>query len=126
MQKVSNPVPRIRHPDWLHRRVAALDDKFHQHKVTDFFRLKSNDDEESQMHTQMDSMDIEDFSTQVTATGRPRIAVVNRKYKRKPSLDREAEEDVPKHTGVNYKMNYSAWLKAIRPKWRRNTSSRAL
>ena len=36
MQKVSNPVPRIRHPDWLHRRVAGAVDKFKQNKVTDF------------------------------------------------------------------------------------------
>jgi DNA polymerase epsilon subunit 1 len=38
MQKVANPVPRIRHPDWLHRRVVAMDDKFKQHKVTDFLK----------------------------------------------------------------------------------------
>ena len=36
MQRVANPVPRIHHPDWLYKRVAALD-KFRQHKMTDFF-----------------------------------------------------------------------------------------
>ncbi len=30
MQKVPNPVPRIRHPDWLHRRVAVAGDKFNK------------------------------------------------------------------------------------------------
>ncbi|GAA6063514.1 hypothetical protein JCM10212_004727 [Sporobolomyces blumeae] len=38
LQKISNPVPRIRHPDWLFRRVASLDDKFKQHRVDDMFK----------------------------------------------------------------------------------------
>ena len=38
LQKVANPVPRIRHPDWLFRRVANLEDKFKQHKLDDMFR----------------------------------------------------------------------------------------
>ncbi|KAG0248938.1 DNA polymerase epsilon catalytic subunit [Mortierella polycephala] len=38
MQKVSNPVPRVRHPDWLFKRVMALDDKFKQHRITDAFK----------------------------------------------------------------------------------------
>ncbi|GAA5902780.1 hypothetical protein JCM6882_004064 [Rhodosporidiobolus microsporus] len=37
LQKVPNPVPRIRHPDWLHRRVANLEDKFKQHRLDDMF-----------------------------------------------------------------------------------------
>ncbi|GAA6009169.1 hypothetical protein JCM11491_005778 [Sporobolomyces phaffii] len=37
LQKVANPVPRIRHPDWLFRRVASLDDKFKQHRVDEMF-----------------------------------------------------------------------------------------
>ena len=37
LQKVTNPVPRIRHPDWLFRRVANLEDKFKQHKIDDMF-----------------------------------------------------------------------------------------
>ncbi|THH26723.1 hypothetical protein EUX98_g7459 [Antrodiella citrinella] len=130
MQKVSNPVPRIRHPDWLHRRVVALDDKFQQHKVTDFFKSWSLDDDESQTQsqsqTQTEPMDVEDFGSQAASTGRPRIAVVNRKYKRKLSPGRlEIEKDLPRHTGVDPKMNYSAWLKAIRPRWRRTIAGKA-
>lgn len=37
LQRISNPVPRIRHPDWLFRRVANLEDKFKQHKLSDMF-----------------------------------------------------------------------------------------
>ncbi|KAG7085311.1 DNA polymerase epsilon catalytic subunit [Marasmius oreades] len=38
MQRVANPLPRIHHPDWLHRRVANAVDKFKQNKLTDFFK----------------------------------------------------------------------------------------
>ncbi|KAK4215556.1 hypothetical protein QBC37DRAFT_121574 [Rhypophila decipiens] len=37
LQKVKNPVPRIAHPDWLRRRIAAKEDKLKQKKMTDLF-----------------------------------------------------------------------------------------
>ena len=38
MQKVPNPVPRVRHPDWLHSRLVERDDKFKQQKITTMFQ----------------------------------------------------------------------------------------
>ncbi|KAJ3294019.1 DNA polymerase epsilon catalytic subunit [Borealophlyctis nickersoniae] len=40
MQDVKNPVPRVRHPEWLFKRVAARDDKYKQHRITDMFKRK--------------------------------------------------------------------------------------
>ncbi|CAN6479373.1 unnamed protein product [Victoria cruziana] len=37
MQKVSNPVPRVMHPDWLHKKVKEKEDKFRQRNITDMF-----------------------------------------------------------------------------------------
>ncbi|KAK4057447.1 DNA polymerase epsilon catalytic subunit [Microbotryomycetes sp. JL221] len=37
LQKIANPVPRIRHPDWLFRRVANLEDRFKQKRVDEMF-----------------------------------------------------------------------------------------
>jgi DNA polymerase epsilon subunit 1 len=37
MQRVPNPVPRVRHPDWLHKRVAEKDDTHKQAKVDALF-----------------------------------------------------------------------------------------
>ncbi|XP_052190980.1 DNA polymerase epsilon catalytic subunit A-like isoform X2 [Diospyros lotus] len=43
MQKVANPVPRVVHPDWLHKKVREKEDKFRQRKLVDIFSsLKSN------------------------------------------------------------------------------------
>ena len=117
MQGVSNPVPRIRHPDWLHRRVAGAIDKFKQNKVTDFFsvipRQKVQEGEEG---------DIEDFGTQKHPEKR-RIAVVNRKATRK--LSPEAEEDDAFRVPLpDASCDYSAWLKAIKPRWRKMREAR--
>ncbi|AQK71203.1 DNA polymerase epsilon catalytic subunit A [Zea mays] len=37
MQKISNPVPRVLHPDWLHKKVREKDDRFRQRKLRDIF-----------------------------------------------------------------------------------------
>ncbi|KAF9073524.1 hypothetical protein BDP27DRAFT_1417011 [Rhodocollybia butyracea] len=113
MQKVSNPVPRIHHPDWLHRRVAGAIDKFKQNKLTDFFKpagdLEAPEEEETQL------MDMEDFGQGPSA--RSFIA---------PAEPRIMRKDTPEPDTVEVgkalpdpKMDYSAWLKAMRPHWKR-------
>ena len=119
MQKVNNPVPRIRHPDWLHRRVAGAVDKFKQNKVTDFFNRMA--DHELQ-HGAV-PMDIEDFGARDSPSDRPRIAVVNRKFIRKespePILDDLSTRPLP-----DASINYSAWIKAIKPRWKKRREAR--
>ncbi|CAI9778339.1 unnamed protein product [Fraxinus pennsylvanica] len=44
MQKVANPVPRVVHPDWLHKRVREKEDKFRQRKLVDIFSVEKRDD----------------------------------------------------------------------------------
>eukprot|EP00268_Persea_americana_P026628 TRINITY_DN2608_c0_g1_i2.p1 TRINITY_DN2608_c0_g1~~TRINITY_DN2608_c0_g1_i2.p1 ORF type:complete len:2201 (+),score=389.42 TRINITY_DN2608_c0_g1_i2:181-6783(+) len=44
MQKVSNPVPRVIHPDWLHRKVREKEDKFRQRKLIDMFIFLDKND----------------------------------------------------------------------------------
>lgn len=118
MQKVPNPVPRIRHPDWLHRRVLAADDKFRQHKVTDFFRKMTVEEQA----TQQDSMDIEDFgSSKSYPDGRKRLAIVNRKPRREETP--EPEEEDPS-TRVKPEVHYSTWLRGARVRWRRRLATK--
>lgn len=39
LQGISNPVPRIQHPDWLHKRLAEKTDVFKQKRITDMFTV---------------------------------------------------------------------------------------
>ncbi|KAL2240087.1 UNVERIFIED_CONTAM: DNA polymerase epsilon catalytic subunit A, partial [Sesamum indicum] len=43
MQKVANPVPRVIHPDWLHKKVREKEDKFRQRKLVDMFSRQQRD-----------------------------------------------------------------------------------
>ncbi|KAJ7630434.1 hypothetical protein FB45DRAFT_915491 [Roridomyces roridus] len=117
MQKVANPVPRIRHPDWLHRRVAGAEDKFKQNKVTDFFKVMTAEEKASLAQQQTQLRDIEDFGEAETETGGRRLAVVSRKA-RKGSPEPTEREDVFARQLPNPSVNYSAWIKAIRPRWK--------
>ncbi|KAF8511471.1 hypothetical protein JB92DRAFT_2831173 [Gautieria morchelliformis] len=98
MQKVLNPVPRIRHPDWLHKRVAALEDKFQQHKVTDFFKRAPKTERPSPSNG---VVDIEDL-----------IASSN------SQMDKKGSAMTHKKPLPDPAENYSKWLKSIRPRWK--------
>jgi DNA polymerase epsilon subunit 1 len=118
MQKVSNPVPRIRHPDWLHRRVAGAIDKFKQNKMTDFFSRAT--EEEKQGDADAMDMDIEDFGDERKQSDKPRIAVV----KRRPTR-RQTPEATPEVLPLpDPSVNYSAWIKAMRPRWKQRQETR--
>ncbi|EJD08480.1 DUF1744-domain-containing protein [Fomitiporia mediterranea MF3/22] len=119
MQKVPNPVPRIRHPDWLHRRVVALDDKFKQHKVTDFFK-KSLADES---HTQPQNLpDFEDLTLEDGDRPSSDRIAITKKASRKITENNDlpvSETRLP-----NPYKNYPKWLKAVKKRWRAQLEAR--
>ncbi|KAH7890461.1 hypothetical protein F5I97DRAFT_33293 [Phlebopus sp. FC_14] len=114
MQGVSNPVPRIRHPDWLHRRVAGAVDKFKQNKMTDFFS-------KALPGVQGGEGDMEDLG-RLRRPEQGHIAIVSRKTTRKQSP--EIEEDAENVPLPDPHSNYSVWLKAIKPRWKRRREGR--
>ncbi|QRW08330.1 DNA polymerase epsilon subunit 1 [Ceratobasidium sp. AG-Ba] len=113
MQKVSNPVPRIRHPDWLHKRVAALEDKFQQHKISDYFSRAPKPAETPADPTEVD---MEDFGQQNNKDGR-KVAVV-----KKPA--KATVVAPPKAPLPDPSKDYSGWLKAMRPRWEERRRAR--
>ncbi|KAF9359459.1 DNA polymerase epsilon catalytic subunit [Mortierella sp. AD094] len=76
MQKVTNPVPRVRHPDWLFKRVMALDDKFKQHRITDAFKPA-----EKRPYGGDGVMDLEDFGSSGRPSDAPTRPVVHKMTK---------------------------------------------
>lgn len=39
LQGVSNPVPRVQHPDWLHKKMLEKNDVFKQRRINEMFKL---------------------------------------------------------------------------------------
>ncbi|XP_026665327.2 DNA polymerase epsilon catalytic subunit A isoform X2 [Phoenix dactylifera] len=60
MQKVSNPVPRVLHPDWLHKKVREKEDRFRQRKLVDIFNTVNKDE------TMQDGTNVGDMEDLVT------------------------------------------------------------
>lgn len=105
LQKVANPVPRIRHPDWLFKRVAAKEDKFQQHRLTDMFaKMKAN--------AAVAQADMEDVGVDKDSS-RPRVAVVRKKKVKEPEVAPDPQVD------------YSGYLRVMRKQWRTQRVERA-
>lgn len=108
LQGVSNPVPRIAHPDWLHKRMLEKNDVLKQRRINEIFSIKpkpiidtahdehnSNDEENSDEDSDANAdllPDIEDMGANKSrSTGSRPIA-----RKRNASHMEEDEQNRPK------------------------------
>lgn len=94
MQKVSNPVPRIHHPDWLARRLATREDTFKQHKITDM------------------------FARQAPLSAEELEALRASKKKESDKLASKVPPNHPPPPKPSIDVNYSGWVAAMKPIWR--------
>ena len=44
--EVANPVPRVAHPDWLHKKLLEKTDKFKQKRINNLFQVVSKEEAE--------------------------------------------------------------------------------
>ena len=42
LQGVANPVPRVQHPDWLHKRMLEKNDVLKQRRINEIFKVLTN------------------------------------------------------------------------------------
>ncbi|CAH8251565.1 unnamed protein product [Arabidopsis lyrata] len=126
MQKVANPVPRVLHPDWLHKKVREKDDKFRQRKLVDMFSSANKDGGLETDHpvTKDNVEDIEDFCKE----NRPSVKgpkPIARSYEvNKKQSEREQQESWdPEFHDISFQnidksVNYQGWLELKKRKWK--------
>ncbi|KZC07383.1 PREDICTED: DNA polymerase epsilon catalytic subunit A [Dufourea novaeangliae] len=132
MQGLSNPVPRVKHPDWLHKRVMEKNATHRQKKITDIFSaVPRNQDQgdDAEEAGPSEPRDIEDIAGGEQLFKRP-VPVVN---KRKRQSEGEAEKnknkswrDVlgsPPPMGTT-KEERLEWLKFHKQKWAHQAKQR--
>ncbi|KAJ2422415.1 DNA polymerase epsilon catalytic subunit, partial [Coemansia sp. RSA 2531] len=143
MQGVSNPVPRIRHPDWLSKRVSAALNKHKQRHITDVFKKVSKEeylqkaaDEDAQRvdsDASVEAVDMEDFGVPGSAMAKPKTGVM-RKVKRKGDA-RAGQELTVEGIGMRLAQlgvapdpssGYAAWLQHSKQIWALRRRLRAL
>lgn len=56
--QISNPVPRVLHPDWLHKKVREKDDRFRQRKLRDIFSPLAKDEGMQNLNRTADMEDL--------------------------------------------------------------------
>ncbi|KAK2460009.1 hypothetical protein APHAL10511_008015 [Amanita phalloides] len=114
MQKIPNPVPRVRHPDWLQRRVVGQVDKFKQNKVTDFFNRSSRDI----LGQETQPIDIEDIGSAVSMSK----SLIKRHVDSSMELQPEHDDDSPHAPDPT--IDYPGWIRAMRSKWKHRLNIR--
>lgn len=128
-QGVDNPVPRLPHPDWLNKRIAALKDKKKQRKIGNFFN-KSDDpmarfqhqieQEGSSGGSDEDIMDIEDIADQGVKARKTAAKVTNKRSARATKDNKLLEDPIASLPAVmpDPQEDYSEWLKYQKQKWK--------
>lgn len=131
LQGISNPVPRVQHPDWLHKKMLEKNDVFKQKKISDMFVVKEKPVVETQaqdenMDTSNSVPDIEDFGGAKAGSSSVPLVTTN-KRRRDNSQDLEEEVPSPKtwREAVgnppkpgNTKEELLEWVKFQKKKWR--------
>ena len=125
MQRVENPVPRIKHPDWLHKMIAEKTDTRKQTKISGFgFKVKGHAGP---------MVDLEDIGTQ-----RRVLQPVTQEIEEHQDISIEAtgaidptkEDDrsgsprISPATPVNRNTDFNEWIKARKESWRKNRIKR--
>ncbi|DBA81285.1 TPA: hypothetical protein ACH3X2_006902 [Trebouxia sp. C0005] len=102
MQRIPNPVPRVKHPDWLHKKVREKNDKFQQRRLDGFFKagVKACDEAceaegpEQPATMEVMAMEVEMEDMGVGATTMPGVPRLARALSKAPS------QHNTEHTGV--------------------------
>lgn len=108
LQKVRNPVPRIRHPDWLLKRVTNSGKDVKQNRIDQLFAPT-----EGSAHV---AMDMEDFG-RASAAGSHIVGPVVHRTARQKAAVVETELELP-DVMPDMHVDYRAWLAYQKIKWR--------
>jgi DNA polymerase epsilon subunit 1 len=117
--QVANPVPRVRHPDWLLKRVAARDDRTRQARISDSFAVQMR--AERMALDPSPVRDMEDFGAaappSAAAVSGPRATV----HRKRPADD---AGDAQRPPAPNLRVDYSAWVAHAKVGWRQQREAR--
>ena len=130
LQGCANPVPRVKHPDWLHKKIVEKNDTLKQRKMTEMFtkgpKAPETTNEDTENTGDADMFDIEDTAGARKPLGLRNVSVSNsakrKAEKEKPDLTkswREALGPPPKRSD-----GLKEWIKFQKKKWQFQAAQR--
>uniref|UniRef100_A0A3P9H1R7 DNA polymerase epsilon catalytic subunit n=1 Tax=Oryzias latipes TaxID=8090 RepID=A0A3P9H1R7_ORYLA len=90
LQQVKNPVPRVRHPDWLHKKLLEKNDIYKQKKISELF---TSEGKRQVAHKHLDTdqqADIEDFGVPARPL-QPAILISTKRKRASQGVDSQVE-----------------------------------
>lgn len=118
LQNVKNPVPRVAHPDWLHKKILMKEDKKQQSSISSFFSASSDAKAKK-------IKDIEDFGSVAADISKNKVARVTskkRRLKNNKSIEDEEEEqrmnELLNRPCPSMLEDYGAFLQYQKAKWK--------
>lgn len=87
LQQVANPVPRVAHPDWLHKRLLEKNDTLKQKKITEIFSVREKNVEVTSNGENL--IDIEDQFAQPSTSSHVPVSI---KRKASSSIDNRSNK----------------------------------
>ena len=128
LQHVENPCPRVKHPDWLGKRIREKADKFSQRNLKTMFSAAIAGGAPL-MGRDMNVVDMEDSGVKARTPNRPRIRTFMRDEDapRTPENATPAVQRTPASAGGDQsgsaaeqrEANYSVWLENAKSKWKK-------
>ncbi|KAK9501199.1 hypothetical protein O3M35_002270 [Rhynocoris fuscipes] len=136
MQGISNPVPRVRHPDWLHKKMLEKTDTLKQRKISELFtklpqktKTSENETDDINMEENSETCDIEDLAgnTDNCTGGKPVAHIKKRKRDTTPEKPKTWREALgpPPPFGTT-KEERAEWLSFHKRKWKWQKENRSL
>ncbi|XP_040567537.1 DNA polymerase epsilon catalytic subunit A [Lepeophtheirus salmonis] len=124
LQGISNPVPRISHPDWLHKKIMEKSDVFKQRKINQMFTAQSKKvmDEIPMDVNERDIFDIEDMDKPVSRPLALKNLTITNKRKRFSDNTSKDVEDLTKNWqevlgNPPNRSNVKDWINFHKKKW---------
>lgn len=119
--QVSNPVPRVAHPPWLHKKISERDDKMRQTKLP--FKKVNDANGKNHVHEHK-VVDVEDFgSNRKSSNYTPRSIVCSYETNGKTSSSKEKVDhgqsmNPDLEDNINRHLDYPGWLDQRKRKWK--------
>lgn len=90
LQQVKNPVPRVRHPDWLHKKLLEKNDIYKQKKISELFTSEGKRQVAHQTLASGETPDMEDFGAPQRPV-QPAILISTKRKRISQGEDSQAE-----------------------------------
>ena len=119
MQGIVNPVPRVPHPDWLQKRIAANDTTHKQTSIASFFNAAPREASDP-----FAALDMEDLAKRTPSTAQKKLPIVTKRGKGGRAAVASEPPVIPALALKS--TDYKLWLSQMKEVWMYNMERKKL